>query len=164
MKTNLGMMLEGLEKPLLRFCLSLTKNVQLAEDVKQDTLVRIIEKLPTLRDPKNLRSWAFQIAKNLYLDIVRSPAVKRASPLEDDAELVSPFGTRERSEANIALGQVFRGLTPSEGRILVLVEMTGHSYGETAKVVGLSKNAVRSVLYRTRKKLVPSKADTALAS
>jgi len=51
-----------------RFIISKVKENSIADDILQDTFIKIHTKLHTLKDSKKLKSWVFTIARNSTLD------------------------------------------------------------------------------------------------
>ena len=57
---------------LKRFIISKVKNTAIADDILQDTFIKIHTKLHTLKDIKKLKSWCFTVARNGILDYWKS--------------------------------------------------------------------------------------------
>ena len=57
---------------LQRFIISKVKNNTIADDILQDTFIKIHTKLHTLKDIKKLKSWCFTVARNSILDYWKS--------------------------------------------------------------------------------------------
>lgn len=53
---------------LKRFIISKVKDIAIADDILQDTFIKIHTKLHTLKDVKKLKSWCFAVARNSILD------------------------------------------------------------------------------------------------
>lgn len=69
-----------------KFILSLSKNVEITEDVIQDTFIKALKNITKLRDDTKIKPWLFQIAKNTYISYV-SKNVKNISI--DEIEIAS---------------------------------------------------------------------------
>lgn len=69
-----------------KFILSLSKNVQITEDVIQDTFIKALKNVTKLRDDTKIKPWLFQIAKNTYISYV-SKNIKNISI--DEIEIAS---------------------------------------------------------------------------
>ena len=63
------------------FCFYLTKNKEQALDLAQDSFLKMLEKLPTLKDPNKFKTWLFAICRNLFLDKIRTQ--KSFSEIQD---------------------------------------------------------------------------------
>ncbi|MBU2438597.1 MAG: RNA polymerase sigma factor, partial [Acidobacteria bacterium] len=60
----------------------LTRNEKEAEDLFQETWLRIVQNPPKSRDVSELKSWVFTITTNLYRDLLRKKKVRRTFLLE----------------------------------------------------------------------------------
>lgn len=65
---------------LRRYALVLTRNLDAAEDLVQETLLKGIAKADTLRPGSDLRPWLFRIMHNTHVSAQRSAAPARATP------------------------------------------------------------------------------------
>ena len=135
---------------------SILRNPAEAEDVVQDTFVRVLQhqaKLSTLREP---RVWLIRIAWNLALDRQR-----RNRPEQID-ELFAQTLVAPNTPTDIALDETRRitatlreiDLLPKKEReVLLLVALEEISNTEIAQVLGKSESAVRALLFRARTRL-----------
>lgn len=126
-----------------------------AEDVAQETFVRLLRKAPEWQpDGPALRSWLLRVATNLCLDRRRARA--RIVPMPDD---IDRFEDRDRApmDDDLAIRHAVRravGNLPDRQRAaLVLVHFQGLSGQETANALGVSAEAVESLLARARRRL-----------
>ena len=126
-----------------------------AEDVAQETFVRLLRKAPDWQpDGPALRSWLLRVATNLCLDRRRVRA--RVAPLPDDIER---FEDREKPpiDDDIAIRHAVRravaDLPDRQRAALVLVHFQGLSGREAADALGVSAEAVESLLARARRRL-----------
>ena len=141
---------------LFRVAHSVLRNAHEAEDVVQDTFVRVLQHrrdLPTLRDE---RVWLVRIAWNLALDRKR-----RTRPEAMDTDFAETLAAR-LVPADRALDEADRlrrvllamdALPKGERAALLLSAVDGMSTSEVAAVVGKSESAVRALLFRARKRL-----------
>lgn len=139
-------LIEHTEKSLFRFCIYLTGNRTLSQDICQDAYVKVLENIKSLKNPSSFKAWLFQTAKNLYLNHVKSPKNSKYLELEDLAELASNSNMHLASEIRQSLAK----LTEDERAVVLLIDLEEHSYSETAEIMGLSEEAVRSRLHRAR--------------
>src|SRR6478736_490075 len=70
--------------PNLRaFALSLTQNVQHADDLVQDTLLKALSNLDKFQEGTNLRAWLFTILRNSFYNDIRYQKYHQTAPLDD---------------------------------------------------------------------------------
>lgn len=135
---------------LLRFLTFLCGNRQLAQDLLQDSYIKALENLKKLQDPKAFRSWLLRLAKNLFLDHVRSPKNSAHQELDEIQELAA---NGNNAEILVELESILSSLSPEERYGMLLVYLEDYSYAEAATELGISENALRSRLHRSRNKL-----------
>jgi RNA polymerase sigma-70 factor (ECF subfamily) len=141
-----GELIEKIQDRLYKFCLLLAHNRELAQDLCQETFVKVFLNIEKLKNPETFLAWMYQIARNIFIDLKRNPANK-----EDLSE--SPEENSSTSPEMDLILQVKRALSqfePDEQILLLLVELEGYSYKEAGDVLKLSEDAVRSKLHRLR--------------
>ena len=140
--------------PSLRaFAISLSGNVDRADDLVQETLLRALANIHSFQPGTNMPAWLFTILRNHF----RSEYRKRRREVEDAdgsyAETLKSHpeqhGHLEFSEFKTALAQL-----PSDQReALVLVGASGFSYEEAAKICGCAVGTIKSRVNRARTRL-----------
>lgn len=126
-----------------------------AEDVAQETFVRLLRKAPDWRtDGPALRSWLLRVATNLCIDRRRARA--RLAPMPEN---IDRFEDRENGslDDDLAIRHAVRkavaALPDRQRAALVLVHFQGFSGQEAASALGVSTEAVESLLARARRRL-----------
>lgn len=147
---------------LFTFLLRLSRRRDVAEDLLEETWLRLVKHAPRLRPETRLAPWLFTVARHLYVSFVRSRVIEDSarasvmalwpfSPLA--SAMSSPF---EAAAANELHRRVERGLAslPSTSReVLLLVAIGGLSHAEAAEVCRISQEALRQRLSRARAQL-----------
>lgn len=119
-----------------------------AEDVVQNTFVKLWERKEAFDDEDYARKWLIKVAVNECHSLWRSGWKRRISYLEElDVEPV--FSTPEKSNLYDAL----QSLPPKYRQIVYLFYYEGYSVKEIATMMKLSETAVKSRLLRARKQL-----------
>lgn len=144
----LAFLIEATQERLYRFFLYLSANPQLSADLTQDTFIKVLENLHTLREPAGFVSWLLKTGKNLFLDHVRSPRSQEHAELESAPE--SELAVSRDLDLVVRIHRALERLEPEDRLVLLLVDLEEHSYAEAAKILGISENAVRSRLHRAR--------------
>lgn len=142
-------LIESSQDRLFRFCMYLAGNPELAQDICQDTYLKVLEKLGSLQDPNAFMSWLFRAAKNRFLDHLKSRKAADERTLEDLPESVLPSSTPEYENV-LEVRRVMAMLDPDERVVLLLIDLEGYSYGQAAETTGDSESAIRSRLHRAR--------------
>jgi RNA polymerase sigma-70 factor (ECF subfamily) len=140
--------------PSLRaFAISLCGNVDRADDLVQETLLRALANINSFQPGTNMSAWLFTILRNHF----RSEYRKRRREVEDAdgsyAETLKSHpeqhGRMEMSEFKTALAQL-----PSDQReALILVGASGFSYEEAANICGCAVGTIKSRVNRARTRL-----------
>jgi RNA polymerase sigma-70 factor, ECF subfamily len=139
---------------LYGYLLRLTHDPQAAEDLLQDTFVRLIGEVRAGRMPHDVRPWLYQVATNGAIDRGRRGArLARLLPrLWDRSEPEPPEQRALRAERDIELRQAFAHLdAPSRAALLLAGQgFRGH---EIAAMIGRSEGATRTLMCRARVQL-----------
>ncbi|WP_152394147.1 RNA polymerase sigma factor [Paenibacillus guangzhouensis] len=118
--------------------LSILRHTASAEDVLQDTFIRVYEKASSYQPGTNLKAWVITIARNLAFDTIRKS--NRIS--EEDPCIQSPTmdtAIVQRLELTEAL---FR-LRELERQIIVMHVVAGLKHAEISKILGIPAGTVR---------------------
>lgn len=147
LKNDLLTVLPGLR----RFALSLTRNRDQADDLVQETSLRVMQK--GIPDDADLRPWAFRVCKNVWIDHVRRQKVRaQATEAEKQTalgEYDAPAALEGRSELDSVM-QIMATLPEDQQIALSLVAIEGMSYREVAQVMGIPMGTVMSRISRAR--------------
>jgi RNA polymerase sigma-70 factor, ECF subfamily len=140
--------------PSLRaFAISLSGNVDRADDLVQETLVRALANIDSFEPGTNLPAWLFTILRNLF----RSEHRKRKREVEDnDGRFADTLKTHPEQNSRIEFKEFQQALAklPADMReALILVGASGFSYEETAEICGCAMGTVKSRVHRARLKL-----------
>jgi RNA polymerase sigma-70 factor (ECF subfamily) len=150
--------LARLRDALRAFILSRVKDPALADDITQETLLRLHAKFDTLRDADRLEAWVFQIARRAVADHFR--AARSSEPFDEDthlppsdASVPEPLAAEEetlRRELAAYVRSVVEGLPAIYRDALRLTEFEGVPQVELARRLGLSVSAAKSRVQRAR--------------
>jgi RNA polymerase sigma-70 factor (ECF subfamily) len=129
-----------------------------AEEVAQETLLRVFESLDQLRDPERVRAWVFRIAKNVCLMKRRKSifAPARELPLDDNLDSIqpdrSPLPDRQllQGELSSTLHQAIAELPEMYRAVVILRDIEELSTEETAQLLEVPVDVVKTRLHRAR--------------
>ena len=133
-----------------------------AEEVAQETLLNAFEHFDGLREPERVRSWIFRIAKNACLMRRRKSVFAPSHELsvEDLPPGVEPAGDDRppdaeylHSELRAVLDRVIVELPPIYRAVVLLRDIEELSTEETAQILDLSLDVVKTRLHRGRQAL-----------
>jgi RNA polymerase sigma-70 factor, ECF subfamily len=150
-------LVERCQHRLVRYLLYLIGRREHAEDLAQETWVRVLQRGSQYNGRQRFDPWLFAIARNLAIDFLRKKrkAVQTASlPNDRDAMLLlassgpSPFEAAARSEDAIRLAGQLQILSPLYREALLLRFQEDLSLPEIAQVLGAPVTTVTSRIYR----------------
>jgi RNA polymerase sigma-70 factor (ECF subfamily) len=140
--------------PSLRaFAISLSGNIDRADDLVQETLLRAIANIDSFQPGTNMSAWMFTILRNLF----RSEYRKRRREVEDtDGSYAESLKSHPEQGSRLEF-QEFRTalakLPPDQREALVLVGASGFSYEEAANICGCAVGTIKSRVNRARTRL-----------
>jgi RNA polymerase sigma-70 factor (ECF subfamily) len=147
-----------LSPPLLHYLRRCTGDPDLAEDLLQETLIRIGRGLPGFEGRAQLKTWAFSIATRVAADHFRQPANRaRIIDLAESAEPADSDYSVERrlvvDEMNGCVRQVIDSLPEDYRAALVLHDLEGLTAEQTAEISGCSVPTAKIRIHRARVRL-----------
>ncbi|MEW5938380.1 MAG: RNA polymerase sigma factor [Chloroflexota bacterium] len=134
-----------------------------AEDLTQDTLVKVHQSLGGFRGEAQLSTWIYRVATNVALDRMRQPSFRRVEQASVSDEIVeAKISERQKPPIEKALirnemNDCIRGYVeklPDDYRVaLVLSEYEGIKNSEIAEILGVTLETVKIRLHRAKAKL-----------
>ncbi len=154
-------LMSEMEPMVWRICWHYTGDRENASDCGQEAMIRVWRSLRDFREDCAFESWVYRIAANCCLDWGRKAGRRRETSLEEMAEAgydpADPApGTEEealRRDEHARLRQEIAELPEEQRDALVLTQLEGKSYEETAALLGGSPGTVKSRVNRARSRL-----------
>ncbi len=140
--------------PSLRaFGISLSGDVDRADDLVQDTLVRALANIHRFERGTNLNAWLFTILRNLFHSEYR----KRKREVEDaDGSYAARLATAPEQNARLDFDDLrlaLAKLSPDQREAVLLIGAEGFSYEEAAQICGTAVGTIKSRVNRARRRL-----------
>jgi RNA polymerase sigma-70 factor (ECF subfamily) len=160
----LDRLIEQYQHRLLRYLLYLTGNRESAEDLFQETWIRVLERGTQYDGKHNFSTWLFAVARNLTIDQLRrkkavsldSMANEDEGPMEiPDTAQISAFEVVARHELSDRVQAGLTAIQPEYRETVVLRFHEGLSLEEIAQVTGAPLGTIKSRLYRGLNALLP---------
>ncbi|CUU03292.1 RNA polymerase sigma-70 factor, ECF subfamily [Candidatus Thermokryptus mobilis] len=145
---------ERLKLPLYKFCLRMISDEETAFDIVHDVFLKFYERLNTIDQISSVSSLLFKIARNKCLNYLRD---KKEKVKIEETEIISEDNLERKIDLNEntkRLQRILNLLDEDYREILILREWNNLSYNEIAEITGLTVPAVKSKLFKARKKLV----------
>jgi len=149
-----GLLLETLPS-LKAFSIMLTRDRQWAEDLTQETALRVLAKSDQFQPGTNFKAWAFTIMRHQHIDQARRRR-REATTFGDNSAIENLMAVKAPQEDSLVLGELMTAigkLNKAQRETLVLVVGNGLSYEEAAQVCGCPIGTIRSRLARARQEL-----------
>jgi len=139
-----------------RYILRLVDDPELAEDLTQDTFVRVLKALPAMPEDLKFSAWLYRIATNIAYDALRRRRLVAWQPLEEEADLMGsshddPQATYNGPSELIRLALC--RMSPAYRLALLLSIESGYSYAQIAQTLGIAPSGVKMYLSRARQQL-----------
>lgn len=131
------------------FILSKVKNSSVAEDLVQETFIKVHIKLSNLKDASKLKSWIFSIARNTTLDYFKSTSKKITFSTD---ELSYEEESTTHTERDCLLAHIMN-LDKKYRTPLFLSDIKGVKQNEIAMQLNLPLSTIKSRIQRARKKI-----------
>jgi RNA polymerase sigma-70 factor, ECF subfamily len=140
---------------LFGFLLRLTRRREVAEDLLEETWLRVVTRAGRLDAETRLGPWLFTVARNLHVSYCRSRAVDERCTLDAIAlwpppYAISPFEQTAGNELQRRIEAALSELPIAAREVLWLVGVEGLRLSEAAEVCGVSPEALRQRLARAR--------------
>jgi RNA polymerase sigma-70 factor (ECF subfamily) len=157
------------ERRAYNLCYRITGSADDAADATQETFLKILERLPSLRGRElNFAAYVMTAARNASYDAIERR--KRATPTSELPEVPSAddHEAPERAALRTAHQEQIRvaneSLPARQREVLALRELEDLSYGEVARIMGMNQNSVAQLISRARINLRDGLRQTALGS
>jgi RNA polymerase sigma-70 factor, ECF subfamily len=157
------------ERPVFSLIYRLVRDRETAEDLAQETFIKVLNALDRYDPSFKFSSWIFKIAHNTALDRLRkkepetlsldgSPHARTADEIEASTiAAVSATETPEEYTANRELGgeieEAIAKLRPEYRTAIVLCHVEGRPYDEIAETMGVPLGTVKTYIHRARNEL-----------
>lgn len=124
--------------PVFAVALAILRNHYLAEDIQQETFLRLYDRANQYKMGTNPKAWILSIARNLAYDRLRQTIRHNHADLEDSTK-ADPDPALLRLELTDALGQ----LEETDRLIIIMHVIAGFKHHEISKELGLPPGTVR---------------------
>ena len=157
------------ERPVFSLVFRMVRDRELAEDLAQDTFVKVLSHIDKYRPEFKFSSWLFKIANNVAIDHLRrrqldtvsldgSPHATTAADAEATrfdlaADQETPLEELASKELGSAIERAIAGLRPEYRSCIMLRHVEGRSYEEIAATLDLPLGTVKTYIHRARHEL-----------
>jgi RNA polymerase sigma-70 factor (ECF subfamily) len=159
------------EKKIYAYSYQMLGNHTEADEVLQETFVRLVKNISRLRADANFSSFVFRIATNLCIDLIRKRQRKMVNIEEGEYEaagryqlelsrsVATPEQEHERKELLELINSAISALPPRQQATIILHDVEGYSKEEIAAIMECPQATVRSNLHIARSKVKKKLSD-----
>jgi RNA polymerase sigma-70 factor (ECF subfamily) len=157
------------ERPVFSLIYRMVRDRELAEDLAQDTFIKVLNHIDRYRPEFKLSSWLFKIANNVAIDHLRrrqldtisidgSPHAQTQDAIEATSfdvvgQQESALDEMEARELGGAIERAIATLRPEYRSCIMLRHVEGRSYEEIAATLDLPLGTVKTYIHRARHEL-----------
>ncbi len=157
------------ERPVFSLIFRMVRDREVAEDLAQDSFIKVLNNIDRYRPEFKLSSWLFKIANNVAIDFLRkrqldtvsidgSPHAGSASEIEATSFDVvsrqeSALEEMEAKELGSSIERAIAQLRPEYRSCIMLRHVEGRSYEEIAATLDLPLGTVKTYIHRARHQL-----------
>ena len=145
-----------LKDKLFRLALRITFDRAEAEDVVQDTMIRVWYKREEWTQFGSIEAYCLTVAKNLAIDRSQKKEaqnVELTPEMEEESEISGPYDQLVNNERMSIIHRLINELPEKQRLIMQLRDIEGESYKEIAKILNLTEEQVKVNLFRARQKV-----------
>lgn len=145
-----------LKDKLFRLALRITLDRAEAEDVVQDTMIRVWNKREEWSQFESIEAYCLVITKNLAIDRSQKKEaqnVELTPDLEEAYDASGPYDQLVNEEQMKLIHQLINDLPEKQKLIMQLRDIEGETYKEIANVLNLTEEQVKVNLFRARQKV-----------
>ena len=162
-------LLHRYERPVFSLVYRMVRDRETAEDLAQETFVKVLNALDSYRPEYRFSSWIFKIANNAAIDHLRrrelntlsldgapgavTPSEVEATALQAADHSPSPLAELESRELGTSIEQAVAKLRPDYRACILLRHVEGRAYEEIAETLDLPLGTVKTYIHRARLEL-----------
>lgn len=142
------------ERYIFRYLYSLTLDYHQAEELTQETFLRVVKSLPRFRQDSHVSTWLYGIARNVYLEWIRKKPKLLISLDEETQKAPYEKGAQlqlENLETGMLLRDILKKMPDQYREVLLLRDWQGFSYEGISVITGRSISWVKVTIFRARK-------------
>ena len=154
----------GLYKPLKNFALKLTRNLEDATDLTQETMMKAFYNHDKFREGTNMKAWLYTIMKNIFINNYRRQV--NSHVVNDDTE--NQYYINSHSQRTVNLGErkmilqdIHKAISSLSKNLRTpfVMAFQGYKYEEIARYMRVPLGTVKIRIHNARKKLKSSLSD-----
>lgn len=158
-RTAFAQLVRRHQAPLYNFALRQVRVPQVAEDVVQETFVRVVQNAPDFKHEARFTTWVYTITRNLCIDHLRKRALRKHPSLDESRgeegdgptlgeQTADPRASVEReatgTELKERIARAVDTLPDEQREVFLMREIANLPFKEIAEITGVPENTVKS--------------------
>ena len=152
-RESFAALVELYQQRIYNFLCQLAGNTHDAEDLTQETFLKVYQNIHRFESTHAFTSWLFTIAKRTAYNHFRSSKRRQEVAEEEEIDLNDPAMLLEQKDEKNSLWKLAKALKPDQYEALWLRYGEGFSIEETARILRTNQIRVRVLLHRARNHL-----------
>jgi RNA polymerase sigma-70 factor (ECF subfamily) len=162
-------LLDRYQRPIFSLVYRMVRDRELAEDLAQETFIKVFNHIENYNPAYKFSSWIFKIASNLAIDTLRRKQLATVSidgsrnaetPLEVESSRITVVSHDENPEEALITKQLGQEIEVGIGKLrpdyrtaILLRHVDGRPYEEIAEIMGIPLGTVKTYIHRARGEL-----------
>ena len=142
--------MDQLGNAILRLAYSYLHNMEDAEDILQETLIKFVTTKPVFENEKHRKAWLLTVAANLAKNRIEYNRVRSSEELNEEIAVAAP---EEEDDDLSYVWEAVKKLPDNQREVIHLFYQEGYKTAEIANILGRKEATIRSDLKRARDKL-----------
>ncbi len=142
---------------LIFYLLGFTRNIYTAEEIMEETFIKLVVKKPRYSEKYSFKTWLYTIGRHAAIDFLRHSSRESDTPIEELAEALRDEQNLElsyiKSERKITVHKAMNKLSGKYRQVLYLSFFEDMKNAEIAAVMRKSKRQTENLLYRAKQAL-----------
>ncbi|MBO5936287.1 MAG: RNA polymerase sigma factor [Clostridia bacterium] len=130
---------------------SIVNNYAVAEDLTEDTFVKLLLKKPKDKGTATFKTWLYTIGRNMAIDYLRKNPCERYVPLDEIYDIAGVCETECSDDMQISVRNAMEHINYDYKNVLILFYFENFTIEEISKIIKKPKKGTSVLLHRARK-------------
>jgi RNA polymerase sigma-70 factor (ECF subfamily) len=137
---------------LYSLCYRMSGSHENAEDLMQEIFIILVKRIKSYRGDAKFSTWLHRVGVNACIDYLRKNKFQHVE-INENAPYVQDTSSAKRLEQSHGIKKALIALPAGYRAVIVLHDIQGYKHAEIAKMRGTSEGAVKSQLFKARRKM-----------
>lgn len=141
---------------VFKYLVSFTNNIEIAEELTQETFYRAVKNIKQFRNESNIKTWLCKIAKNAMFDYYKRTNNSKEISIDEVNEIISEISLEEKFEKKEQVIEMYKKihkLDEKSKEVIYLRLRSNLNFKEIGNIMGKTEEWSRVTFYRAKMKL-----------